>query len=270
MLLVGGKCPGDAVANMNPKLIRQKSPRLRTLIFILGACDRPPLFGMYWLCTDQLCQHQHAADDSGNLDRVETFHRHSSINRFPARWCDTEVWEGRLFNPVLAVEFSVGPRTCDSPSVLSGQSLLPWRGQSLRPVSRLHHLDLGRRAASPPVNFRMLHMPCHDAPRGRSARLLGFGSSSAPPAHERAGWAPARSGVLPAARRDGRPASRVFANAMINTASAFPPRAHSAGLLDSGQSCSTEVLMRRIGLAVALTFSLLGPLAAEAQQSAKI
>jgi len=57
---------------------------------------------------------------------------------------------------------------------------------------------------------------------------------------------------------------------MINTASAFPPRAHSAGLLDSGQSCSTEVLMRRIGLAVALTFSLLGPLAAEAQPSAKI
>ena len=37
MLVVGGKCPGDAVANMNPKLIRQKGPKLLSLIFTLRA-----------------------------------------------------------------------------------------------------------------------------------------------------------------------------------------------------------------------------------------
>ena len=42
MDLGGGECPGDAVASMNPELIRQKGQSLPSHVTTLGACDRLP------------------------------------------------------------------------------------------------------------------------------------------------------------------------------------------------------------------------------------
>jgi hypothetical protein len=62
MDLIGGKCPDDAVANMNPKLIRQKRQGLLSLVTTLCACVRMPDFGLSGLGSDHMRQHQHVEE----------------------------------------------------------------------------------------------------------------------------------------------------------------------------------------------------------------
>src|SRR5712692_11538216 len=63
MDLGGGKCPGDPVASVNPKLIRQEGQSLYSLVSTLGARDSLPRCGPNRPWNDQNRQNQHAADD---------------------------------------------------------------------------------------------------------------------------------------------------------------------------------------------------------------
>src|SRR5713101_1485817 len=74
MNLVDGKCPGDAVSSVNPKLIRQEGQSLPSLVTTLGAHGSLPCCGLNRLWSDQNRQNQQASDDGRKPDRREKVH----------------------------------------------------------------------------------------------------------------------------------------------------------------------------------------------------
>src|SRR5260370_9460958 len=72
MGVIAGNCPKDAVASMNPKLVRQKGPGLPSPVTTLGSSDSIPLGGLSRLRNDQTRGDQHGPEKGWKPERIKS------------------------------------------------------------------------------------------------------------------------------------------------------------------------------------------------------
>src|SRR5258708_3304295 len=68
-------CPKDAVASMNPKLVRKKGPGLPSPVTTLGSSDSIPLCGLSRLWNDQTRGDQHGTEKGWKRERIKSERR---------------------------------------------------------------------------------------------------------------------------------------------------------------------------------------------------